>query len=503
MARSEKQITRVTRALNFNFRKIMSLPNVVGVGVGNRQRKGKFTERGTLVLHVFVEKKYAANELPLDALVPREVFGPDDRRAIATDVIEVGTVRAARFRPVPGGCSVGSQSISIPGGTLGGFACDTTDGTPVLLTCNHVIAHEDEALLPSGILQPSANDGGFAPDDLIGNLKRFVPITVAPFSPTLPISPVDAAIGKINVANLAAVLDIGPAIFVLGRPTIHMRVKKRGRTTGLTTNGRIRSVNVVIDVNYGALFTDDRVALIGNSFLVESTDGNPFVDFGDSGSLTFSTTPIPDSVVPIFPVVGMGFARGSPITSPPASTYSWHNDISAVLSELNLAPVCTCAARTLVQTILAVATAPTEGSASSGLVNLKEEQFRKFLDHTVQIGPLGKMLAKFVRSEAAELSQAICEDEEAFGLAVRTLDPWVRRRTNLDVLEAELDAETVANFVRLADRIGKVKPELRERLFLVKVAIAAAQGTRVGDILKRGLPTQKSLVKRKRTRAKH
>ena len=77
-------------------------------------------------------------------MIPDELAGPSG--AAATDVVEVYGVRAlqdtTRYRPVPGGCSIGPEQ-SVSAGTLGGFACDNADDGIVLLSNNHVISNLD------------------------------------------------------------------------------------------------------------------------------------------------------------------------------------------------------------------------------------------------------------------------------------------------------------------------------------------------------------------------
>jgi hypothetical protein len=210
---------------------------------------------------------------------------------VAVDVIEVGFVYAAqdvtRYRPVPGGCSIGHQN-RVDASTLGAWAGDLTDDTVVLLTCNHCIANLGVASVPGGIVQPGRLDGGVVPADLIGALKRFSPITTGVVP--LPLSPVDAAIGTITVDRTDNVLGTGPAVYELGTPALGMAVQKRGRTTGFTTNGTITSINVQVTVNYGTAAAPIN-GLIGNAFIVTSTDGNAFANRGDSGSLIFDQTP--------------------------------------------------------------------------------------------------------------------------------------------------------------------------------------------------------------------
>lgn len=480
-------IVRVMRAQELNSARLMALPNVVGTGTGFCQRRGKFTTE--LVLQVFVQRKYPRQQLPDWAVVPTEVAAVDDGPPVRVDVIEVGFVYAAqdttRYRPVPGGCSIGHEA-NVDAGTLGGWACDSTDHTIVLLTCNHCIANLGVASVPGGIVQPGRLDGGVVPADLIGASKRFIPITTGVVP--LPVSPVDAAIGTITVQRTDAVLQIGPAIYELGTPTLGMAVQKCGRTTGFTTNGSITSVNVQVTVNYGTALAPIN-GLIGNSFIVTSTDRNAFADRGDSGSLIFDqATGLLNTT---FPVVGMFFAvAGGGITT-------WHNDINVIFNQLNLTTVCDCVVRAFIEAIFGTIARAEGGRMDIKDLNRKESQLRWLRDQVLPATPFGKLLVDFVTSEAAELSQAIQEDEETFGLALRTCAPWVRLQTNLDVLEAKLDAETVRNFSHLADRVGKVRPRLRSKMTTIKTALTAVQGMPVRELLRAGELKERRLRRRR------
>lgn len=65
---------------------LLSLPNVVGVGVGLRMRRGKPT--GEVALVVMVKKKVPDVELAPDQLIPSELDG------VPVDVLEVGDLKA-------------------------------------------------------------------------------------------------------------------------------------------------------------------------------------------------------------------------------------------------------------------------------------------------------------------------------------------------------------------------------------------------------------------------
>ncbi len=464
------RVAHVGAAQELNAERLLRFPNVVGTGTGFRQLRGRFGNE--VCVQVFVQGKLDPSELPEWAVVPREVHLGDER--IRVDVIDVGFVFAAqdttRYRPVAGGCSIGHQD-RVDASTLGGWACDLRDSTIVALTCNHCIANLNVASAPAGILQPGRLDGGVIPGDLIGSLKRFVPMTVG--TPPAVVTSVDAAIGTITATRTDNVLQIGPAIYELGTPALGMAVQKRGRTTRFTTNGTITSVNVQVTVNYGAT-----QGLIGNAFIVTSTDGNAFANRGDSGSLIFDQRQ--GRLNNTRPVVGMFFAVSN------GGVTTWHNDINVVFQQLSLTTICDCAIRALIAAIGGARRAAAGAEVADVELREKERQLRRFRDQIMAETSFGKKIVELVETEAADLVGAIVEDEEAFGLAVRTFDPWVSQRTNADVLDAELDPETVANLGRLADRIGKVKPRLRPQLRAMKASVAAVEGLRVRELLEAG-----------------
>lgn len=465
------RVARVSAAQELHAERLISLPNVVGTGTGFRELRGRITSE--VCVQVFVQGKLDPRELPEWAVVPREVHLGEDRMRV--DVIDVGFVFAAqdttRYRPVPGGCSIGHQD-RVDASTLGGWACDLRDSTIVSLTCNHCIANLNVASAPAGILQPGRLDGGVIPGDLIGTLKRFVAMTTG--TPPTVVTPVDAAIGTITATRTDNILQIGPAIYELGNPALGMAVQKRGRTTRLTTNGTITSVNVQVTVNYGTT-----QGLIGNAFIVTSTDGRAFANRGDSGSLIFDQRQ--GRLNNTRPVVGMFFAVSN------GGVTTWHNDINVIFQQLGLTTICDCAIRALIAAI-GGASRGAAGSETGADVEIrkKERQLRRFRDQIMAETAFGKKLVELVETETADIVGAIVEDEEAFGLAVRTFEPWILQRTNADVLDAELDPETVANLGRLADRIGKVRPRLRPQLRAMKASVAAVEGLRVRELLDTG-----------------
>lgn len=66
-------------------KKLLLLPNVVGVGVGYKQIKGVLTKK--LCLKVYVQQKMAAAKLQKKDIIPKKLSN------IETDVEEVGKIK--------------------------------------------------------------------------------------------------------------------------------------------------------------------------------------------------------------------------------------------------------------------------------------------------------------------------------------------------------------------------------------------------------------------------
>ena len=217
---------------------------------------------------------------------------------------------ASRFpRPVPIGVSTGHPSI-----TAGTIGARVIKGSQVFaLSNNHVYADENSAILGDNVLQPGTFDGGTAPTDAIGTLYNFVQIE---FSASAN-NTVDAAIALSSVD----MLDKTTPGDGYGIPknntlpaTIKMKVKKYGRTTGLTS-GQIYAVDATVNVGY-----DNGTARFVNQIVI--TPGT-FSAGGDSGSLIVADGKGKSAADDNKPV-GLLFAGNS--------LYTIANPIDAVLS---------------------------------------------------------------------------------------------------------------------------------------------------------------------------
>lgn len=281
-------------------KELLKKKNVVAVGKGFRVTAGVKTKERAIVCSV--AKKESTALLKKTDLIPQEVEGEK------TDVIETGEIKALkartdRWRPAPGGVSIGHQQVSA--GTLGCLV--KRDGQVYILSNNHVIADSNNASIGSNILQPGKYDGGGLVDR-IAALSDFVPIKFegAPSPPDgckigqaivkmLNFSAstarrgsrvqlistqqadnlVDAAIARpVNDSVVKEeILEIGvPAGF--GEGVLGMPIQKSGRTTGWT-EGEILQVEVAVTVSYG----EGKTALFVDQFLAGSMSAG-----GDSGS---------------------------------------------------------------------------------------------------------------------------------------------------------------------------------------------------------------------------
>jgi len=116
---------------------LFSKPNVVATGLGYKTTKGKQT--GDLALICSVETKKAKQSLSSNELIPAMI------QNIPTDVFPTGIIHAfqdptGRFRPAPGGVSIGHYLI-----TAGTFGCIVKkNGVKFILSNNHVLANSNE-----------------------------------------------------------------------------------------------------------------------------------------------------------------------------------------------------------------------------------------------------------------------------------------------------------------------------------------------------------------------
>jgi len=159
-------------------------------------------------------------------------------------------------------------------GTLGALVY--ANGTPYILSNNHVLARSDQAVAGEDISQPGLIDNACRPGTLVGDF------TVAP---TLG-SNVDAALALLRPGTMDStgfIEDIGVPSGTVRTATVGLAVAKSGRTTGFT-RGAVSALNASVRVQYqrgcgtGTLFTVSYT----NQIVISSST---FSAGGDSGSL--------------------------------------------------------------------------------------------------------------------------------------------------------------------------------------------------------------------------
>ncbi|MFW5991790.1 MAG: hypothetical protein ACOCQN_01200 [Halanaerobiaceae bacterium] len=288
------------------YNDLFKLDHVVGVGYGVKERKGEKTAERAIV--VLVDKKVPKKKLSPGDIIPQAVGD------YQTDVIEVGDIqllntRTQRMRPAQPGVSIGHYKVSA--GTLGAVVRDRNSGLPLILSNNHVLANiagnnNDRAKIGDPILQPGAYDGGNESSDVIGHLERYIPIVKedneipgCPLAraferllnsflhlvrPDYKLKLVKSSYGNLvdcAVAKPVNKNDINPEILEVGsisgvdRPEPGMKIKKSGRTSGLTV-GLIKTIYTTIQVK----MSETETAVFHNQFVT-----GPISAAGDSGSL--------------------------------------------------------------------------------------------------------------------------------------------------------------------------------------------------------------------------
>ena len=291
-------LNRIRSILNTHRRQLLDKANVVATGIGYKVTGDAKTDRLCIVCSV--KEKIPAARLSAQEMIPSAVD------STPTDVIQTGIIRALqvptdRFRPAPGGVSVGH--VAITAGTLGCWV--TKNGQKVMLSNNHVLADSNAADIGDAILQPGPFDGGSFPQDHIADLTQFVPISfqgepsgcqfanavisvfnlgcrVIGSNTRYQVTKIQAEDNLVDAAIATPLnpADINDEIFNIGpiqgtvSGELGMAIKKSGRTTGFTTD-EIQQVDVTANVQYGA----GQVAVFSDQLLAGAMSQG-----GDSGS---------------------------------------------------------------------------------------------------------------------------------------------------------------------------------------------------------------------------
>lgn len=263
-----------------------TIGNVLGVGITAMTDPGNNTDKLAFLLLVDT-LGYANQTLPAVSQsgypVLLEEVGSiraqshqDGAAAFAEGELELTQGFQAKYRPVTCGVSIapGTKAYS---GTLG---CQVTlNNVKYMLSNNHVLADCNSVAPGTVITQPSIEDQGNDPADVIGALSYFVPLA-APGGT----SPVDAAIAQFDGTKNDARMERGEnkvekMVAPITLPYIGMEVQKSGRTTGVT-KGKVAAIGLTIATDYAGY----GIVTIQNTFSVKHVSGH-FSRPGDSGSV--------------------------------------------------------------------------------------------------------------------------------------------------------------------------------------------------------------------------
>jgi hypothetical protein len=253
---------------------IKNFPNVVGVGVSEKETNGK--KLGNLALTVYVQKKISPSALTEKQRIDKDSFVMRDLDSLDFDIKEIGFIKKlsakTRIRPVEVGVSEGH--VDVTAGT-GGVLVTDTSGSVFRVSNNHIYAMENAAKIGDPILQPAPYDGGRL-QDKVGVLSKFIPINMN----LNGINEVDCAMRTTlpEEKNTVYKTDIKPKF--TRHVLIGDTVTKMGRTTSLTTNGKVVDDSMTLSIWFdgGDIWFDNQILIESNSV---------FSQGGDSGSPIF------------------------------------------------------------------------------------------------------------------------------------------------------------------------------------------------------------------------
>lgn len=253
-----------------HLRDVIAQPNVVAVGIAEKETRGRRTGQLALTFYVEAKKEKVSKSNAVPEAVPGGVAG----RTVQTDVVEIGKLVPeiqAGHTPIQPGFSVGHPNITA--GTVGAVIGPAKN--PRILSNSHVLADSGKATIGDNILYPGPNDNGADPADVIGTLTQVVPfVTGGEF-----VNSMDVAVATINPARRSELRSRIPELGIVPSATAvafrGMQVIKVGRTTGLT-RGTVR------DVNFRFVLEYDDVGLVGYT---DQVFCSKYSAGGDSGSL--------------------------------------------------------------------------------------------------------------------------------------------------------------------------------------------------------------------------
>jgi hypothetical protein len=272
----------------FIRKKVLKLKYVNGYSKTLKPRiKGGKIIHSEKCIRIYVEKKVPVAQLSLADIIPTEIMG------YKVDVVAIGEIKALqsdpkkRYRPLVAGIS--AMHYRGTACTLALAFKDVETGEVLLAQNCHCCAEEGKAKIGDPILQPSPYDGGKLPDDKVGELFKFVPISFEEFSCPFrrfamrivrlfrkaEANKVDVGFFKPCVEWKQEVLDKGA---VRGKcvPELNDKVWKVGRTTSYS-EGTVADLDWAGYVQYsrGTAFFEDCILVEGEGFSQGGDSSSP------------------------------------------------------------------------------------------------------------------------------------------------------------------------------------------------------------------------------------
>ncbi|MEP6691972.1 MAG: hypothetical protein ABJD07_12510 [Gemmatimonadaceae bacterium] len=457
---------------------LLSYPNVIGVGVARKARKGRMGDEYAVVA-------YVSRKLPLEFLhpherIPRELHVDDD--SVLSDVVEIAEPRllavdTAQYRPLKGGSQIQTTSGT---GTLGAILFDSLDHQPVLLSNNHVLTTPGSPnLLPSDtrVAQPA---GG----PVIGNTKRIVPMFRAPLGETGYnfAARVDAGIVAplSTVALDFSVADLGRHPYVVLPPFEGLAVEHRGFRTQLRS-GTVEAVDLTI-VSKASNGDRHRIGGPGSGFSIRAPERLIGAWPGDSGSLVVDAT--------------RGASRGLVFSGDGLSGgLTFACELGAVMAELQLETACAgelnAFLRRAIFRRLTVAWAAAEerhggvGGHTNALVEEMVDKTARFRHQHLpdeRNGRVSGALGTLLYRSAADLAEALHRDEDFAGLLDRAFGDWLVLPTVYDMLEYRIPEHFGPMAITAFRRLGE-RCELPEEMGALEGALSRCAGLTMRELL--------------------
>lgn len=231
--------------------------------------------------------------------------------------------RKDQVHPIKLGTSGGNLEDVTPvqccDGTLGALV--EKNGIRYILSNNHVLARSNKAKMGEAIIQPGLGDQRPICEPLDPGAD-----TVAHLSARKKVkfgakktNKIDAAIAEVvpgAVTTNGEIIAIGQPGTNPVEPYLGMKVKKSGRSTGLT-KGVVTVVNGMAQVDYPKKCGSESVntARFRDLFYVTGNNGKPFIKSGDSGSVVYEDKKNCPSPVGLIFAGNDQFAAASPATT--------------------------------------------------------------------------------------------------------------------------------------------------------------------------------------------